>query len=163
MLFYWILTATVGYRHYYYSHFSDDKLRCRDLKVQGHTTGKWWSWDLNPDLSCAKSFCCEWMNKWLMGSWVWGEVLSFFTTSPVSWVLSSKHLQCLESASAHGKDSVKAPSLPVVILWPCLLFMGSSIFESAVLKIILNLLGALEDQPRHFRTAICLSTAQRIN
>lgn len=68
-----------------------------------------------------------------------------------------------KSASPHRRNSVKAFSLPAAILWPCLLFMGSGIFESLLLKISCTLLRALKNQPRHFRTAICLSAAQEIN
>lgn len=79
------------------------------------------------------------------------------SSEPPLYVLGS-HFQ----VSAR-RDSVKAHSLPAAILWLCLPFMGSGIFESLILKISCNLLGALEDQPRQFRTAICLSASQEIN
>ena len=103
----------------------------------------------------------KWMNKWLMGSWVPERKFYLQNLPCMSRVLSSKCLQCLESA--HRRHSVKALSLLAAILWLCLPFMGSGIFESLILKISCNLLGALEDQPRQFRTAICLSVSQEIN
>lgn len=152
--------ATQWNRYCYYSHFSDQKLRCRPLKAQGHTTGKWWNWDLNP-ICPVPRLLLKWMNKWLMGSWVLERKFYLQNLPCMSWVLTSKCLQCLDSA--HRRDSVKAHSLPAAILWLCLPFMGSGIFESLILKISCNLLGALEDQPRQFRTAICLSASQEIN
>lgn len=103
----------------------------------------------------------KWMNRWLMGSWVLERKFYLQNLPCMSWVLTFKCLQCLESA--HRRDLVKALSLPAAILWLCLPFMGSGIFESLILKISCNLLGALEDQPRQFRTAICLSASQEIN
>lgn len=98
-----------------------------------------------------------------MGSWILERMLCLQNLRCASWVLSANGLQCLELASPHRRNSVQAHSLPGAILWPCLLFMGSGIFESPLLKISCNLLGALENQPRHFRTTICLSAAQEIN
>lgn len=96
-----------------------------------------------------------------MNEQVAGEKVLSSEPPRMSWVLTFKCLQCLESA--HRRDLVKALSLPAAILWLCLPFMGSGIFESLILKISCNLLGALEDQPRQFRTAICLSASQEIN
>lgn len=87
------------------------------------------------------------------------------SSEPPLYVLGSlcQWFAMLGIGIATQENSGKAVSLPAAVLWPCLLFMGSGIFESPFLKISCILLGALENQPRHFRTAICLSAAQEIN
>lgn len=145
-----------------YSYFLDEKPRCRGCKskVTQLVSGGAEIWIL---VCLVPKLWYEWINKWQMGPSILGRKFYLQNLPCMFWVLSSKCLQCLESESAHGKDSAKACSLPAAILWPCPIFMGSSVFEFPILNISLHLVGALADQPRHFRSAVCLSSVQEIN
>lgn len=97
-----------------------------------------------------------------MGSWVLER--RFYLQNLPCRVLSANGLQCLEISIPTQEELSKglffACSDPVAMLT---FHVSIGIFESLLLKISCTLLRALKNQPRHFRTAICLSAAQEIN